>query len=225
MQGAGGRVLNDVWYSTNGTTWTLATAHAPWAPRAYHTSVVYGGKMWVIGGTPQCDVWHSTNGTSWTQATASGPWRYGLSNHASVVFNGKMWVIAGIPYYNAWYSTNGTSWTVASGLPYYSATMYGMNAVVCDGRMWVMGGMIPPPWFVKSSEVLYTRDGKNWVQAVDHAPWLPRQNFGLVVLNRKMWVLGGLFMSSTNSAELNDVWYSEIPPPPTGTTPAWKLYR
>ncbi len=40
--------LNDVWYSDNGTTWTLATASAGFSPRMAHTSLVYDNKIWVI---------------------------------------------------------------------------------------------------------------------------------------------------------------------------------
>ena len=41
---------NDVWYSTNGRDWKLATAKAAWAPRRNHRVLVFDNKMWLIGG-------------------------------------------------------------------------------------------------------------------------------------------------------------------------------
>jgi len=52
---------NDVWYSSDGVTWTQATASAGWSARMDHTSVVYDGKMWVIGSGVKNDVWYSSD--------------------------------------------------------------------------------------------------------------------------------------------------------------------
>ena len=53
--------LSDVWYSTDGVSWTRATATPGWSERQAHTSVVFDGKMWVMGGyggTYFRDVWY-----------------------------------------------------------------------------------------------------------------------------------------------------------------------
>lgn len=42
---------NDVWISSNGAVWYFA-GHAPWPARAYHSTVVARGKLWIIGATP-----------------------------------------------------------------------------------------------------------------------------------------------------------------------------
>jgi len=45
----------------DGVNWTQATATAGWSARRYHTSVVFDGKMWVIGGYSTAtlrDVWY-----------------------------------------------------------------------------------------------------------------------------------------------------------------------
>jgi outer membrane protein assembly factor BamB len=100
--------LHDVWYSTDGVSWTRATSSAGWSGRCGHTSVVFDNKMWVLGGNDTIsgadrnDVWYSTDGASWTQATAQAGWS-GRDGHTSVVFDNKMWVIGG--YMNdVWYS-------------------------------------------------------------------------------------------------------------------------
>ena len=99
----GGKSLNDVWSSPDGITWSQVTQTAPFTPTRYrHTSVVFNGAIWVIGGrhedettTSQLnDVWYSLDGASWTQVTASGEFPK-RSGHTSVVFDNAIWVIAG----------------------------------------------------------------------------------------------------------------------------------
>ena len=71
---------NDVWYSSNGKDWKLATADAGWPPRAYHQATVLNGKIYVFGGgnyVPEYfalnDVWSSGDGVHWTKA-CDAPW-------------------------------------------------------------------------------------------------------------------------------------------------------
>jgi hypothetical protein len=65
-------VTSDIWHSSDGIIWTSATLQAPWLPRYGHASVVYDGRIWLLGGwatTPppppypppyQNDVWYSS---------------------------------------------------------------------------------------------------------------------------------------------------------------------
>ena len=116
-------VKNDVWSTSDGRNWTLATARAPWAPRAYHQAVVHDGKLWVFGGgnyVPEYqafnDVWSSPDGVHWTQVTANAPWNPRLWFSAAV-YRGRIWVLGGwskVPETNwgdVWYSQNGRDWT------------------------------------------------------------------------------------------------------------------
>lgn len=63
-QSAAGGYLNDVWYSTDGVNWTLATDSAGWSPRDELTSLSYDDKLWVLGGDNGYafydDIWYST---------------------------------------------------------------------------------------------------------------------------------------------------------------------
>ncbi len=106
------KYYNDVWYSTNGISWTRATEHAPWTARYGHTSFVYDDKMWVVGGKTSTgykhDVWYSSNGVDWTKLTSMAEWS-GRQSHTSFVFDGKMWVLGGetsgeIRKHDVWYS-------------------------------------------------------------------------------------------------------------------------
>lgn len=99
-----GRLFNDVWHSTDGTNWSLATDSAAWSRRVLPTCLVFGGKMWVIGGVvpgPESataalahDVWSSTDGADWTKVTDSAAW-HARVGQAGVVFNSLMWVMGG----------------------------------------------------------------------------------------------------------------------------------
>lgn len=62
--GCGGDRFNDVWYSSDGITWTQATSAAQFSGRDVHTSVVFDNKIWVIagftnGGNGLNDVWYT----------------------------------------------------------------------------------------------------------------------------------------------------------------------
>lgn len=73
---------NDVWSSADGITWTEETASAGWVGRRDHASVVYDGKIWVIGGWYRDggiskdlnDVWYSEDGETWVEAKPDAAW-------------------------------------------------------------------------------------------------------------------------------------------------------
>ena len=59
---------NDVWSTSNGTTWTNSVGGTVFAPRATPTLIVHSGELWVIGGHAlsfQGDVWRSPDGQNW----------------------------------------------------------------------------------------------------------------------------------------------------------------
>ena len=113
---------NDVWYSSNGKDWKLATADAGWPPRAYHQATVLNGKIYVFGGgnyVPEYfalnDVWSSGNGAHWTKVLDAAPWHERIW-FSSVVYRDRIWVMAGWsdnPYKNwsdVWYTKDGREW-------------------------------------------------------------------------------------------------------------------
>lgn len=138
--------FNDVWYSTNGTTWTCATAAAAWSPRSDHTPVVFNNHMWVI----DFDVWYSSNGKTWAQAPKP-PWgnndyrfRKGVR---AVVCNGKIWVMGGQDYYmmgrsDACCSSDGNTWALVTSNAGWLGRV-GFAALVFDQKIWVLGGYAP----------------------------------------------------------------------------------
>lgn len=105
---------NDAWSSADGVIWIKATANATWTPRAYHSSVVFNSKMWVIGGangislTPLRDVWSSADGINWILNYQNPPWG-NRKQHTSLEFNNNIWVLGGYAYNDVWRTNLSTS--------------------------------------------------------------------------------------------------------------------
>jgi len=217
--------MNDVWYSSDGVTWTQATASAEFPVRADHTSVVYDNKMWVIGGesgstSQKHDIWYSSDGIIWTQAIASEHFSV-REGHTNLVYNNKMWVIGGsysyqdvwnhIPYIatvyhdDIWYSADGVTWTEAID-PAAFGKRYGHTSLVYYDKMWVISGYSNSgSHYDYTNDVWYSSNGVEWTQATASAAFPSRLSHTSVVYNNKMWIIGGY---KYPDGHMNDVWYS-----------------
>jgi hypothetical protein len=91
---------NDVWSSTDGVQWEQVLDKAPWSPREYHNTVVFGNKMWVLNGENEnnspvnlSSIWYSSDGKNWNRL----PNVPMAGKHAGSVFvyNNEMWMVAG----------------------------------------------------------------------------------------------------------------------------------
>jgi hypothetical protein len=125
--------FNDVWNSSDGTTWTQVTASAPWLGRGLiYGSVVFKNRLWVIGGGRYAapnpftgelclnDVWSTADGVNWTQHTANAPW-LARRSQAVCVFDNRMWVIGGYEKgyltNDVWSSEDGVNWAQLPAAP------------------------------------------------------------------------------------------------------------
>jgi hypothetical protein len=211
--------LNDVWSSADGVSWTQQnpTGGTIFSPRMGHTAVVYGGKLWVIGGdvasgTPNDtyvnDVWYTTDGSTWLNATpgAAFPAREG---HSVAVLNNAMWLIGGDNgsggLADVWTSADGINWTqkTAAGVSFPARTRHG--SAVLNGRMYVVAGAATAAYGTHYNDVLSTTDGTTWRSetAATPAPFLGRSSFALFVHGNELWFTAGL-----SAGLLNDVWRS-----------------
>ncbi len=115
-------------------TWSRVANDAPFGPRDGAGGIVYGGKMWLVGGwngdrfplTTTNDVWSSPDGATWTQEKPNtflnadtfdrtNDWE-GRHFAGYLNYAGKMWIVGGDPvqgYYqtDVWNSTDGRRWT------------------------------------------------------------------------------------------------------------------
>jgi hypothetical protein len=145
---------NDVWSSADGIHWQLATASAPWSPRAYHQAVVLGDKIYLIAGGDYApehhalnDVWSSPDGIHWTQETHAAPWTSRIW-FSSTVYRDRMWVLGGWSKEtgnvgDVWHSADGKSWqrlvTPTSWKPRHEHSVF-----VHDDKLWIAGGHAQP---------------------------------------------------------------------------------
>ena len=200
----------DVWSSSDGVSWTSATENAAFGTRQRHTTVVFAGKLWVIGGEDQSDddVWSSADGVSWTLATPSistAPLRF---NHSSVVYGDRIWTMFGDD--GSWRqdvvsSTDGVTWNnVAYGTIIEKRT--GHSSVVFDDAMWVIAGTGAVQF---NTNDYSSRDGVTWTANTSSTALPRRENAAAVVFDGHVWVLGGFYFLPDRDGTRNDVWRSE----------------
>ena len=181
-----------------------------WSARADHSSVVFDGKLWMLGGydgSSSNDVWSSEDGVTWEEAAIpDGESRWSARyNHSSVVFNSKLWVIGGRPEIGAylrdvWSSEDGASWTQATATAGWSARAWHAS-VAFNSKLWVLGGFDGS----NGNEVWSSLDGAVWTNAAASSHWSGRSGHSSVVFNNKLWVLGG---NGGSGNYFDDVWSS-----------------
>jgi hypothetical protein len=174
--------FNDVWRSNDGVHWTQMTSDAGWEPRAGLSSVVFGGELFVMGGSQNDDssiggpggparlyfndVWKSRDGSSWELVTDDAPWAP-RAGAVVVVKNGYMYLLGGEEGF------------ICDPLPF------------CD-----------PPYF---NDVWRSRDGANWELVTDDADWSPRPGHQAAVLLNHIILFGGFGLLENPM----DVWVSK----------------
>jgi hypothetical protein len=160
---------NDVWSSADGKTWKLATANAPWSPRAYHQAAVLNDRIYVFGGgnyVPKYhgvnDVWSSADGVNWTRETEHAGWSPRLW-FSAVTYRDHLWVLGGWSnnpsrnWGDVWYSRNGREWQQLK-TEHGWKERHEHSAYVFQDKIWIAGGHAQP----LSSEVWSLELPKDW---------------------------------------------------------------
>lgn len=206
-----------------GAQWKKVTDSASWSSRDSQGEAVYDGHMWIFGGwassyeSPPRDVWKSKNGKKWTLVTEEAPWIHS-DLPMSVAFKDRMWMMGG--WYNGrledrsasnqvWTSTNGKDWVQVTNSAGWSPRC-ASGVVEFKDKMWILGGTTHYYYGDDSSllnDVWYSDDGENWHMATDDAGWPPRAFHQAVVLNDRIYVMGGGNYDPEYKG-YNDVWSS-----------------
>lgn len=197
---------------------------APWQPRDSQVECVFGDQLWIMGGwfqsyeAPPRDVWSSANGKTWHLVQREAPWLH--SDLAmSIAFRDRMWVMGG------WYkgrleghSASNQVWSSADGIDWRQDTKaagwsprIAAGLVEFKGRLWMLGGT-EDYYFGNDvnlkNDVWSSADGKEWKLETEHAGWSPRGYLQAVVLNGRIYVMGGGNYVPAYHAK-NDVWSSD----------------
>lgn len=212
---------NEVWSSADGAKWNQETKAAGWSPRLGAGIVVFGDKLWILGGNEQYyygdettlknDVWSSPDGVSWTQVAAAAPWSP-RAYHQAIVHNGKIFVMGGgnySPTYAAfndvWSSDDGAHWEQVTPQAEWHERIW-FSSVVYRDHLWVLGGWSNNPsrnW----GDAWFSRDGKDWSELKTKTNWIARHEHSAYVFDDKLWIAGGMISPLTN-----EVWSLTIPP-------------
>ena len=184
----------EVFASSDGVTWSKIASNAfyttTYEGRKQHASVVFNGRMWVIGGTTRFhttadagtvsqaeSVLYSTDGITWTNA-APGCAQCPVSGEA-FVYRGKLWMLepsSGGANSRIFSTTDGVTWAVQTT----NARITPITSLVFKDRMWAIGGtgLNNPVWS--------SADGVNWTREVASVA-SSVTGHGLVFDNR-MWI-------------------------------------
>lgn len=203
--------------------WQLVTPEAGWQARDSQGEVVFNDRLWLFGGwfnsyeAPPRDVWSSADGRHWEQVTPEAPWLHSDLS-MSITFDQRMWFMGG--WYNGrleghsasnavWSSTDGRQWTQETAAAWWSPRL-AAAVVEFRGRMWILGGSENYYFGDADSlknDVWSSADGRSWELATAQAPWAPRAYHQAVVLNDRIYVMGGGNYVPQYQA-FNDVWSS-----------------
>lgn len=223
-------VTNKVWSSSDATTWAVTTpavATDRWSIRERIGAVVFGNKLWVIGGnaypyggntnglgTARNDVWNTTDGNTWTQVKDVAAFA-ARSNPAVFTHKDKMWVVGGrsggTDMNDVWNSTDGITWTQVTTATAFTGR-YGHKVVSYNNTLYLVGGedatgVLADMWVSED-------DGVNWTKLVAGqdvralpANFAARTQFSLFVNNNTMYIAGGMGAKANNAYTFrNDVW-------------------
>ena len=206
-----------------GPDWVQVTDKAAWQPRDSSGEVVYKDRLWILGGwfdsfhAPPRDVWSSPDGKNWELVTKEAPFKHSDLG-MTVAFADKMWFLGGwyngrLPGHGAssevWSSSDGERWEQATASAAWSPRL-AAAVVEFKGKMWLLGGTENYYFGDEKSlknDVWHSADGKEWKLATAAAGWTPRAYHQAVVLDDKIYVLGGGNYVPRYHAK-NDVWSS-----------------
>jgi N-acetylneuraminic acid mutarotase len=203
---------DDVWSTTNGSQWTEHSPHADGVWQGVHNALVHNGRMWVVGGwdnQPRADTLSSADGMTWTYQP-TGTLFTPAVDAAVTVHNGEFWVggsytdpndIANV-LNEVWHSADAINWTRATASPAFGPRS-GYQMVSFNNQLLVLGGYASgsPIGLTPSNHVYRSTDGVTWTQVTQVAPFEPNVNARAVVLNGRLYLIGGI-----GGSPASDVW-------------------
>ena len=203
--------LNDVWNSTDGMTWNLVTANAPFAGRVRHNLVVFRHKLWLIAGknptTFLNDIWSSPDGKNWTQVIT--PQAFSPRYSATLtVYHGGLWLIGGQASTGAlndvWFSPDGVNWSNKTTQPGFPARS-SHSAEVYQDLLWVFAGH-DVGVNTDFNDAWWSSDGSAWRQAIPSGNYTPRWAQSSEVFNNQVWIISGAEGPKEKPVDYSDIW-------------------
>lgn len=155
---------DEVWFSADGASWSLATSAPGWAKRNYCGAVVFQDKLWVLGGRDETDnlwyndVWNTSDGVTWTQITASAAWG---AREAPAVFVKNGFIYLGFGKKSTgdetgqdlWKTNDGITWTqVHADMVFGEVSPVAPTGIIhSDGALYIFNSLSPDTLGVDSA--------------------------------------------------------------------------
>ena len=202
--------------------WMLE-GRAAWQARDSQAEWVFRDQLWIGGGwfqsyeEPPRDLWASGDGREWKLIEKNAPWQHS-DLPMNITFKDRMWIMGGwhkgrLPGHSAsnqvWSSGDGLKWDQVTAAAGWSPRL-AAGLVEFHGRLWMLGGTENYYFGDEKSlknDVWSSADGREWKLETANAGWSPRAYHQAVVLNDRMYVLGGGNYVPAYHAK-NDVWSS-----------------
>lgn len=205
-------VVNDVYNSVDGFTWTKLTVTTPFTARYYHSAFVLNNKLWIVGGfngaSTLGDIWNTSDGITWTQVVPAASFSARSVFNQVISFNGYLYLLGGhdgVNYLNdVWKSLDGLTWSLVSTTGIWSIRGE-FSPVVYNGELYVIGGRLIDQAGVITAEIYKTSDGATWSLVTASPGFSARLGAAIYNYNLALFIVGG---SHDGSSSLADVWTS-----------------
>ena len=201
---------NRIVYSTDGNSWTHVITSGRWSPRKDHAAVVFGDKIWVMGGNSgwpdvYYDVWSSANGKDWKLENNKAPWDQLTMSIAVAVYQERIWMCTGE---DLWRSPDGVTWDKLAkpGWPAMSQA----HLCVVNGQLILLGGISNDLRTIYNAVWSMNNRG-SWTKSPDPAPWAGVWNTASATFAGAVWLLGGIFNATSTSGQSNKKVWCYVP--------------
>lgn len=198
-----GAWLGEIWYSTDGISWHLATEDLPFSGSGI--PVEFKNQIWLFNSS---NAWFSSDGINWTKAS-NGDNTYSLPLGLDYIsYDGKVYGIGNLANSSPLYvSSDGTTWETLDWTFGDNMDAVGASLLVFNNKLWIVAGTYGD--CADPSEI-WTYDGATW-EKKENVPWVVRYDHSSVVFDNKIWVLGGEAgdVPRSHTETMSDVWYSE----------------
>jgi hypothetical protein len=219
--------LDDVWSTTNGTSWTRVSASAEYYARSGHAMLAFDNRLWILGGITEDlggnpvlldDAWSWQPGANpWIERSTNVPFPARVRASAMVLGN-RMYITAGaggvnptspVPLNDIFSSADGETWIQVTGnAPFPARSEAGS---VYHNNLWYLIGGLGKSGSseVRFNDIWTSPDGGGWTRLLVDEPghaghFSQRNGHGLVSLNNNLYIIGG---EDINGSQI-DVWTS-----------------
>lgn len=198
-------IYQDVWYSEDGSNWTMASNSTPFTVRSNSSSLLKYETALCFIDSFEKEVYFTYDGNNWYLATSTPDFpNYTISK--AFVFNNKLWLLMGenigTSNFQLWSSTNGVVWNLESsdtGI----VTRSNFDLTVYNNEIWLTSGFLGGS--NNAGDLWKSNDGVNWTLVSEGAAQL--NGHKLEAFDDILWILfGGTFNAYNYSKDGGITW-------------------